>query len=132
MYFILSLWASLVTQMVRNSPAMQEIWIWSLGWKDPLEKGTATHSSSLAWRIDRGAWQATVHGVTESDKTEQLTDFFFMPRLYKILIIRQFSVIAASKLLNYSAKSNICFDMGMVVGCGSLRKMKAKCLTYRY
>ena len=38
------------------------------GWKDPLEKGMATHSSILAWRtpMDRGAWQATVHGVAKS------------------------------------------------------------------
>ena len=40
----------------------------SLGWEDPLEKGMATHSSILAWRnaIDRGAWWATIHGVTKS------------------------------------------------------------------
>ena len=44
-------WASLVAQLVKNLPAMQETWIRSLGWKDPLEKGTATHSSILAWRI---------------------------------------------------------------------------------
>jgi len=37
-------WASLVTLSVKNLPAMQEIWVQSLGWKDPLEKGTATHS----------------------------------------------------------------------------------------
>ena len=39
-----------------------------LGWKDPLQEGMATHSSILAWRIpvDRGAWQATVHGVRKS------------------------------------------------------------------
>ena len=43
-------WASLVAQMVKNLPAMQETWVW-LGWEDPLEKGTATHSSILAWRI---------------------------------------------------------------------------------
>ena len=43
--------ASLVTQTVKNLPAMQETWVWSLGWADPLEKGMATHSSSLAWRI---------------------------------------------------------------------------------
>ena len=36
--------------MVKNLPAMQETWVWSLGWEDPLEKGTATHSSILAWR----------------------------------------------------------------------------------
>ena len=38
-------WASLVVQMVKNLPAMQETWVQSLGWKDPLEKGMATHSS---------------------------------------------------------------------------------------
>ena len=43
--------ASLVAQMVTNPPAMQETWIQSLGWEDPLEKGKATHSSILAWRI---------------------------------------------------------------------------------
>ena len=44
-------WASLVAQLVKNPPAMQEAWVWSLGWGDPLEKGIATHSSILAWRI---------------------------------------------------------------------------------
>ena len=37
--------------MVKNLPAMWETWVLSLGWEDPLEKGTATHSSILAWRI---------------------------------------------------------------------------------
>ena len=44
-------WASLVAQMVKNPPAMQETWVWSLGWEDLLEEGMATHSSILAWRI---------------------------------------------------------------------------------
>ena len=44
-------WASLVAQLVKNLPAMWETWVPSLGWEDPLEKGTATHSSFLAWRI---------------------------------------------------------------------------------
>ena len=43
--------ASLVAQLVKNLPAVQEIWVWSLGWEDPLEKGMATHSSILAWKI---------------------------------------------------------------------------------
>ena len=43
--------ASLVTQMVKRLPAMQETWVRSLGWEDPLEKEMATHSSILAWRI---------------------------------------------------------------------------------
>ena len=52
----------------KNLPAVQETWVRFLGQEDPLEKGMATHSSLLAWRIrmDRGAWQATVHGVTKS------------------------------------------------------------------
>ena len=44
-------WASLVTQMVKNLPAMQETQVRSLGWEDPLEKGMATYSIILAWRI---------------------------------------------------------------------------------
>ena len=43
--------ASLVAQMVKNLPVMLEIWVRSLGREDPLEKGMATHSSILAWRI---------------------------------------------------------------------------------
>ena len=49
-----------------------EMWVQSLGGEDPLEEGVASHSSVLAWRIpmDGGAWQATAHGVAESDMTE--------------------------------------------------------------
>ena len=49
-------WASLVAQMVKNPPALQETWVRSLGWEDPLKEGRATHSSILAWRIpmDKG------------------------------------------------------------------------------
>ena len=46
-------WASLVAQLVKNLPAMWETWIQTLGWEDLLEKGKATHSSILAWRIPR-------------------------------------------------------------------------------
>ena len=44
-------WASRVAQLVKNSTAMQGTWVQSLGWEDPLEKGKATHSRVLAWRI---------------------------------------------------------------------------------
>jgi len=40
-----------MVKMVKNLPAMQETWVWSLGGEDPLEKGMATHSSMLSWRI---------------------------------------------------------------------------------
>ena len=51
-------WASLVAQMVNNLPAIQETWVWSLGWEDSLKEDMATHSSILAWGIpiDRVAW----------------------------------------------------------------------------
>ena len=63
-----TLWGSLVDQFVKNLPTKQDTWVQSLGWEDPLEECMATHTSILAWRIpmDRGAWQATVHGVTKS------------------------------------------------------------------
>ena len=53
-----SLRTSLVAQMVKRLPTMQETWVRSLGWEDPLEKQMATHSSTLAWKnpMDRGVW----------------------------------------------------------------------------
>ena len=88
-------WAPLVAHMAKNPPLMLETWVRSLPWEDPLEKGMATHSSILAWKIpwteepgrlrfpgegtgyplqysglensmDRGAWQAPVHEVAKS------------------------------------------------------------------
>ena len=66
--------ASLVAQLVKNMTAIQETPVQFLGREDPLEKGMATHSSILAWRIpmDRGAWWATVQGVAKSQT--QLSD----------------------------------------------------------
>jgi len=73
------LWASLVTQLVKNSPEIlpaRPAWVPYLSWEDPLEKGKATYPSILARRIpmDRGAWWATAHwGHKELDMTEQLS-----------------------------------------------------------
>ena len=64
-------WASLVAQLVKNLPAMWEIWVWSLGWEDPLEKGKATNSSVLAWN----SMDYIVQGVAKS--RIQLSDFHF-------------------------------------------------------
>ena len=58
-----------MAQLVRNLPAMWETWVRSLGWKDPLEKRKATHSSTLAWRIPR----TESMGSKELDMTEQLS-----------------------------------------------------------
>ena len=57
--------------MVKNPPAMQEAWVQSLGWENPLEKENAIHSSILAWRIP---W-TTVHGVAKS--RTRMSDFHF-------------------------------------------------------
>ena len=67
--------ASLVAQLAKNAPAMQETPVRFLGWEDPLEEGMATHSNILAWRIpmDRGAWQGTVHGSQRVGQSKQLT-----------------------------------------------------------
>ena len=57
--------ASLVTQLVKNLPAMQETWVRSLGKEDPLEKGKATHSSILACRILYSPWDRRESNMTE-------------------------------------------------------------------
>ena len=62
-----------MAQLVKNPPAMQETSVRFLGWEDPLEKGTATHSSILAWRIP---WTVYPWGCKESDTTERLSLFF--------------------------------------------------------
>ena len=57
-----------MAQRIKNPLALWETWVQSLGWEDALEEGMATHPSILAWRIpmDRGAWRATVYGVSKS------------------------------------------------------------------
>ena len=62
-----------MAQLVRNPPAMRETWVRSLGWEDPLEKGVATHSSTLAWRIP---WTSP-WGHKESDTAEWFSLFTF-------------------------------------------------------
>ena len=65
--FGMNWWVSLVAQTVKNLPTMQETWLWFLGGEGPLEKGMATHSSILAWRIPwtERAWWATVPGIAK-------------------------------------------------------------------
>ena len=52
-YMCMSIWTSLVLQLIQNMPAVLETWVRSLGWEDLLQKGVATHASALAWRIPR-------------------------------------------------------------------------------
>ena len=96
-------WASLVAQLVKNPPAMHEIWVLSLGWEDPLEKDKATHSSILAWRIP---W--TVHGVAKS--WTPLSDFHFTicnpriePRSPRCRILYCLSPQGSPRILEWAA-----------------------------
>ena len=78
-------WASPVAQMVKNPPAMRETWVRSLGWEDPLEKATATHSSILAWRIPWTEEPGRLYspwGCKELDTTKRLS-------LAQLLITRE-------------------------------------------
>ena len=61
--------ASLVAQLVKNLPAMEETWVQFLGWEDPLEKEMATHSSILAWRIPEEPGRLQFMGWQELDTT---------------------------------------------------------------
>ena len=77
-------WAFLVAQLVKNPPAVWETWVQSLDWENPLEKGKATHSGILAWRIP---WTIqfmdyTVHGVTES-QIEELSLSLLSPKKWR-------------------------------------------------
>ena len=74
MSLLFNMLSSLVAQRLKGLPAMQETWVRSLGWEDPLEKEMATHSSTLAWRIP---WTEDLVGYSaqgrkESDTTERL------------------------------------------------------------
>ena len=67
---------SLVAQLVKNRPAMRETWAASLGWEDPLEKGMATHSSILAWKIP---WTEEPFGIQSMESQRVRHDWEFKP-----------------------------------------------------
>ena len=79
-----------MAQLVKNPPAMREIWVQSLDWEDPLEKGKATHSSVVAWRIP---W-----GREELDTTGQLS-LHFCEFIFALLVSSSISVFNPEKVL---------------------------------
>ena len=85
--------ASLVAQMVKNLPAMQETWVQSLGQQDSLEEGMGTHSSILAWKIpwtERSLMGYSPWGRKESDMTEWLTYILhFKTKVANLLFLRE-------------------------------------------
>ena len=92
-----------MAQLVKKLPAMRETWVQSLGWEDPLEKGKATHSSILAWRIP---W-TTVHGLAKS-QTLSLSPYMWSlmcpSNIYMALVIFFFN----SCDLNISSEEHFC------------------------
>ena len=101
--------AFLVAQMVKNLPAMQETQVWSLGGEDPLEKGMATYSSILAWRIPwtEEPGRSTVHGVTKS--RTWLNDWHFhftvLLNLYSIQTLGKLGSMSPAGHLSLGFKS---------------------------
>ena len=71
-----------MAQLIKNLPAVQETWVQSLGWED-LEKGMATYSSILAWRIPWTVYSPW--GCKELDTTEQLLEMTHLPKLVKFM-----------------------------------------------
>ena len=100
--------ASLVAQRVKNLPAIRETWVQSLGWEDPLEKGAATYSSNLAWRIP---W--TVHGVAKS--RTQLSDFHFHLSLKSKLSGKSEQLEATQKISKKLKPRSVSFGLFMPV-----------------
>ena len=95
-------WASLVAQLVKNPPAMQETWVRSLDWEDLPEKGKATHSSILAWRIP---W--TVHRVAKSwtRLRATFTFTFFLQVIHTLSLLTQRRVCWETVSPNVSNKN---------------------------
>ena len=94
--------ASLIAQLIKNLPAMQETWVRSLDWEDSLEKEMATHFSILAWRIPgtKSPVGYSPWGHKESDQTEQLDTFTFNPKYPKRKQIRQAKKEHSCKITN--------------------------------
>ena len=86
---LLVIWASLVVQTVKNLPAMQETWVQSLGWEDPLEKGKATHSSILAWRVPWTEEPGGLQSMGLQRVRHRLSDFHFTPSSFLTFIYFQ-------------------------------------------
>ena len=77
-YLLQYSWAYLVAQLVKNPPTMGETSVWFLGWEDPLEKGKATHSSILAWRIPWTEESGRLQSM-RSQHWKRLSKFHFYP-----------------------------------------------------
>ena len=90
-------WASLLSQMVKNPPAMLETQVWSLGQEDALEKGMATHSSILAWRIPR----TEDHGRLQSMESQRVRHDWATNTLFSCWVYLYFQLLPLLVVLIY-------------------------------
>ena len=112
-------WASLVAQLVKNRPAMQESWVQSVGWEDPQEKGKATHSNTLAGRIP---WTSP-WGHKESDTAEWLSlgENRMQTILYNMYCVRCLVAQLKVEYLHYNFVFNFIYlFLGAPAVCGIL------------
>ena len=124
-------WVSLVTQMAKNLLAMQETWVRSLGWEDPLEEDMVTHSIILVWRIrmNRGSWWATVHRVrkirTWLKAKHNNKESYWPPDTHHISKITRASVILKMKKLYMTYDHFNCYDSTIHDNKASLKNSKS-------
>ena len=119
--------ASLIAQLVKNSPAMQETLVWFLDWEDPLEKEKATHSSILAWRIpwteERGGLQSLgSQSQTWLSDSDSLVSF---PVFLLFWFLVSFHVVSDNALWDFSLSKfiDICFVVYHMVYTGEMFHM---------
>ena len=97
--------ASLVVQMIKNPPALQESWVRSLDQEDPLQESLATHSSILSWRCLAGC---SLWGLKESDMTEQLSVHTFPLYSPKLLRMKRVTYICIFGIHNFILMVDLC------------------------
>ena len=101
-------WVSLVAQLVKNPPAMWETWVWSLGWEDPLEKGKATQSSILAWRI------CFICYVAFSINMEMQLHVSTSNIIFKLIIVSCYFILPNVRACCHFSRSQLCATLWTV------------------
>ena len=95
-------------EMVKNLPAMQEIWVQSLGWEDPLEKGMATHSSILAWRIPWTEEPGRLQSIwSQRVRHDWVTNIFTIILLSNLIVYVKDFLMRAVSILKYIYRNSI-------------------------
>ena len=109
-------WAFLVTQMVKNLPAIRERSVQSLGLEDPLEKGTATHSSFLSWRIPLTEESGGLQSMGSQRVGHNGATFYFSYAVYNNTLLKEMEgLLCGSVVMNPPASAG---DTGSVPGLG--------------